>query len=156
VEDIASSEYLVRHHKIDRSPAPFFDLDEEKRLHTMLLILIRKGLINAAHDVSDGGLWTTLVEMALPRGLGFDIVTDSEVREDAFLFGEGTGPCRGNGERGQRDRVPGPDAGQPRALPAPGPRDQGQIRGGRCPLSAPSRKPARCTKEAIPKIMNEQ
>jgi len=91
VEDIASSEYLVRHHKIDRSPAPFFDLDEEKRLHTMLLILIRKGVINAAHDVSDGGLWTTLVEMGLPRGLGFDIVTDSEVREDAFLFGEGQG-----------------------------------------------------------------
>ena len=90
-EDIASSEYLVRHHKIDRSPAPFFDLDEEKRLHTMLLILIRKGVINAAHDVSDGGLWTSLVEMALPRGLGFDIVTDSEIREDAFLFGEGQG-----------------------------------------------------------------
>ena len=90
-DDIASSEYLVRHHKIERSPAPFFDLDEEKRLHTMLLILIRKGVINAAHDVSDGGLWTTLVEMGLPRGLGFDIVTDSEVREDAFLFGEGQG-----------------------------------------------------------------
>jgi phosphoribosylformylglycinamidine synthase len=48
-------------------------------------------VINAAHDVSDGGLWTTLVEMGLPRGLGFDIVTDSEVREDAFLFGEGQG-----------------------------------------------------------------
>ncbi|MCW5900611.1 MAG: phosphoribosylformylglycinamidine synthase subunit PurL [Flavobacteriales bacterium] len=91
VEDIACSEYLVRHHKIDRSPAPYFDIDEEKRLHTMLLMLIRKGLINAAHDVSDGGLWTTLVEMGLPRGLGFDIVTDSEIREDAFLFGEGQG-----------------------------------------------------------------
>jgi phosphoribosylformylglycinamidine synthase len=90
-DDIACSEYLVRHHKVDRSPAPFFDLDEERRLHTMLLILIRKGVINAAHDVSDGGLWTTLVEMGLPRGLGFDIVTDSEVREDAFLFGEGQG-----------------------------------------------------------------
>ena len=29
--------------------------------------------------------------MGLPEGLGFDIVTDSEVREDAFLFGEGQG-----------------------------------------------------------------
>lgn len=91
VEDIASSEYLVRHHKVDRSPAPYFDIDEEKRLHTMLLMLIRKGLITSAHDVSDGGLWTTLVEMGLPRGLGFDIVTDSEIREDAFLFGEAQG-----------------------------------------------------------------
>ena len=91
VDDIASSEYLLRHHRMERSPAPYFDIDEEKRLHTMLLILIRKGVINAAHDVSDGGLWTALVEMGLPRGLGFDIVTDSEVREDAFLFGEGQG-----------------------------------------------------------------
>jgi phosphoribosylformylglycinamidine synthase len=48
-------------------------------------------MINAAHDVSDGGLWTTLVEMGVPRGLGFDIVTDSEIRPDAFLFGEGQG-----------------------------------------------------------------
>ncbi|MFN3875805.1 MAG: AIR synthase-related protein, partial [Flavobacteriales bacterium] len=91
VDDIASSEYLVRIHGIQRSPAPYFDIDEEKRLHTMLLMLIRKGLINAAHDVSDGGLWVALVEMGLPRGLGFDVVTDSEVREDSFLFGEAQG-----------------------------------------------------------------
>ena len=91
VEDIACSEYLVRHHGVDRSPAPYFDLEEERRLHTMLLILIRKGLINAAHDISEGGLWATLVEMGLPRGLGFDVITDSEIRPDAFLFGEGQG-----------------------------------------------------------------
>ena len=91
VEDIASSEYLVMEHGIERSPAPYFDLDEEQRLHTQLLMLIREGLITAAHDVSDGGLWTALVEMGLPRGLGFDIITDSEVRPDAFLFGEAQG-----------------------------------------------------------------
>ncbi|MCB0792738.1 MAG: phosphoribosylformylglycinamidine synthase subunit PurL [Flavobacteriales bacterium] len=90
-DDMACSEYLLRHHGISRSPAPYFNIEEETRLHTMLLILIRKGVINAAHDVSDGGLWTTLVEMGLPNGLGFDIVTDSEVRPDAFLFGEGQG-----------------------------------------------------------------
>ena len=32
-----------------------------------------------------------MVEMGLPNGLGFDIVTDSEIRPDAFLFGEGQG-----------------------------------------------------------------
>ncbi|MBK8949605.1 MAG: phosphoribosylformylglycinamidine synthase subunit PurL [Flavobacteriales bacterium] len=90
-DDIACSEYLVRHHGIRRSPAPYFDLEEEGRLHTMLLMLIRSSVITAAHDVSDGGLWTTLVEMGLVNGLGFDIVTDSEVRPDAFLFGEGQG-----------------------------------------------------------------
>jgi phosphoribosylformylglycinamidine synthase len=29
--------------------------------------------------------------MALPRGLGFDIETDMDIRSDAFLFGEGQG-----------------------------------------------------------------
>ncbi len=90
-DDIACSEYLVRHHGIRRSPAPYFDLEEEGRLHTMLLMLIRSSVITAAHDVSDGGLWTTLVEVGLVNGLGFDIVTDSAVRPDAFLFGEGQG-----------------------------------------------------------------
>jgi len=91
VDDISSSEYLVRHHKVQNSPAPYFNLEEESRLHTMLLMLIRKGFINAAHDISDGGLFTTLVEMGLPRGLGFDIVTDSEIRPDAYLYGEAQG-----------------------------------------------------------------
>ncbi|MBL0043046.1 MAG: phosphoribosylformylglycinamidine synthase subunit PurL [Flavobacteriales bacterium] len=89
--DIACSEYLVRHHNVLRSPAPYFNLREEHLVHVVVRHLIKKGVISSAHDVSDGGLWTTLVEMALPNNLGFDIVTDSEVRTDAFLFGEGQG-----------------------------------------------------------------
>jgi phosphoribosylformylglycinamidine synthase len=50
--------------------------------------VIQKGLISAAHDVSDGGLFVTLVEMGLNRGLGFDITADADIRMDAFLFGE--------------------------------------------------------------------
>ena len=90
-EDIACSEYLVRHHNVLRSPAPYFNLKDEHVVHVVIHHLIKRGLITAAHDVSDGGLWTTLVEMGLPNGFGFDIVTDSEVRPDAFLFGEGQG-----------------------------------------------------------------
>ncbi|MBP6458868.1 MAG: phosphoribosylformylglycinamidine synthase subunit PurL [Crocinitomicaceae bacterium] len=91
VEDIASSEYLASYHKIQASPAPYFDLEKEYTLHQSLKGLIQNKLINAAHDCSDGGLFVTLAEMSFPRGLGFDIVTDSEVREDAFLFGESQG-----------------------------------------------------------------
>jgi phosphoribosylformylglycinamidine synthase len=90
-DDIACSEYLVRHHNVLRSPAPYFKMEEERVAQVVVAHLIKKGLINAAHDVSDGGLWTTLVEMGLPNGLGFDIVSDSDVRPDAFLFGEGQG-----------------------------------------------------------------
>lgn len=90
-EDIASSEYLATYHGVKASPAPYFNLDEEFETQRIVSQLIEHGLINAAHDVADGGLFVSLVEMSIPNELGFDIVTDSEVREDAFLFGEGQG-----------------------------------------------------------------
>ena len=90
-EDISSSEYLANYHGVKASPAPYFDLEEEFKMQEVVKTLINNDLINAAHDVSDGGLYVTLVEMSLNRNLGFDIVTDSEIREDAFLFGEGQG-----------------------------------------------------------------
>ena len=91
VNDIASSEYLATYHGIKVSPAPHFDLEKEYAMQNMVKGLIQNELINAAHDVADGGLYVTLVEMSFPRELGFDIVTDSEIREDAFLFGESQG-----------------------------------------------------------------
>jgi phosphoribosylformylglycinamidine synthase len=90
-DDIASSEYLVSYHGIKASPAPHFDLQKEWEVQEVVKGLIQDELINAAHDVSDGGLFVSLVEMSLPRNLGFDVVTDSEIRPDAFLFGEGQG-----------------------------------------------------------------
>jgi phosphoribosylformylglycinamidine synthase len=89
--DIASSEYLATYHGVKASPAPYFDLDKEYAMQHMVKGMIQNELVNAVHDVADGGLFVTLVEMSMPRELGFDIVTDSEVREDAFLFGEGQG-----------------------------------------------------------------
>ncbi|MEX1000482.1 MAG: phosphoribosylformylglycinamidine synthase subunit PurL [Crocinitomicaceae bacterium] len=87
-DDISSSEYLSAYHGVKESPAPYFELEKEYALQETLKGLIDKELINAAHDCSDGGLFIALMEMAMPNDLGFDIVTDSEVREDAFLFGE--------------------------------------------------------------------
>ena len=86
--DINSSEYLYSCLGVKNSPAPFFDIDEELKLHDCIKALIRNSFISSAHDVSDGGLFVTLCEMGLPNSLGFDIVTDSEIRRDAFLFGE--------------------------------------------------------------------
>ncbi len=87
-DDIGSSEYLSAIHGITASPAPYFDIEREHAVQKAVLGLIQKGIINAAHDVSDGGLYTTLVEMGLNRGLGFDITSDADVRLDSFLFGE--------------------------------------------------------------------
>ncbi len=86
--DIASSQYLSSYHKTKLSPAPYFDLEEESQVQQAVLSLIKKGLISSAHDVSDGGLFITLLESAMPGNLGFSISTDAEIRKDAFLFGE--------------------------------------------------------------------
>ena len=86
--DINSSEYLYSYCNVKNSPAPFLDLNEELQVQTLVKNLIAKGLIESAHDVSDGGLFITLLESALPNGLGFRIETDEDLRKDAFLFGE--------------------------------------------------------------------
>lgn len=86
--DINSSEYLYSYHKVKLSPPPYFDLDKEFALQEVIKKLIQNKLIVSAHDCSDGGLFITLLESAMPRGLGFDIITDIDFRKDAFLFGE--------------------------------------------------------------------
>jgi phosphoribosylformylglycinamidine synthase II len=90
-EDISSSEYLATYHGVKASPAPYFDLEKEFQLHKAIKGLISEGLVNAVHDVADGGLYVSLIEMSMPRELGFDIVSDADIRMDAFLFGEGQG-----------------------------------------------------------------
>jgi phosphoribosylformylglycinamidine synthase len=91
VNDIASSEYLVHYHGIEKSPPPYFDLEEEVRMQQVVKDLIRFSLVRSAHDVSEGGLFISLFESGMYHGLGFDITTDAEVRRDAFLFGEAQG-----------------------------------------------------------------
>ena len=87
--DIGSSEYIHKVQKVEYSPAPDFDLEEEVRLQGVLGGLIAKKLVRSAHDVSEGGLFVTLAESAFPRGLGFAVeACDPGIRKDAFWFGE--------------------------------------------------------------------
>ena len=86
--DLGSSEYLRVIHEVEFSPAPIFDLDEEFHIQYNLKKIIKKGMIESAHDISEGGLFAALIESALPNNLGFDIETDPNFRKDAYLFGE--------------------------------------------------------------------
>jgi phosphoribosylformylglycinamidine synthase len=86
--DISSSEYLSYVHMIHESAAPKFDLEYEMKMQAVVRELISRKLVSSAHDVSMGGLFTTLVECALPGALGFDVTSPAEIRGDAFLFGE--------------------------------------------------------------------
>lgn len=85
---ISSSEYLYSYHKVKNTPAPFFNLDEEYEVQKAVKTLITNKVIQSAHDCADGGLFITLLESAMPNGLGFDISSDEDIRKDAFLFGE--------------------------------------------------------------------
>jgi phosphoribosylformylglycinamidine synthase II len=86
--DISQSEYLVKVHGIEKSPAPYFSLEEEYANQEQLRMLIRKGCLNSAHDISEGGLFVCLMEKAMSSGFGFDITSDAAIRKDAYLFGE--------------------------------------------------------------------
>jgi len=79
---------------VEYSPGPNLDLDGEFAEQGEIKKLIRKRLVNSANDVSEGGLFTTLLESCLPRGLGFDVQanpTSVDIRDDAWWFGESQG-----------------------------------------------------------------
>jgi len=86
--DINSSEYLYNIHNVKHSPTPHFDLEEEFAIQKAVRDLVANKQIKSAHDVSDGGLFVSLIESAKERHLGFDITCKEGIRKDAFLFGE--------------------------------------------------------------------
>ena len=87
--DISCSEYLHKTRAVAFSPAPHFDLEEEFRLQQKLALIIKKKLIQSAHDVSEGGLFITLMESAFRNNLGFQVsAADGGIRKDAYWFGE--------------------------------------------------------------------
>ena len=69
---LAGSSYLeIIEGKVAGQPvAP--DLVTEKEAADAVRRMIRSGLVDTAHDVSDGGLLVALVEMALAGGTGFE------------------------------------------------------------------------------------
>lgn len=92
--DISSSEYLHKICGVEYSPAPHFDLEEEFEVQREVKKMIRKKLVSSAHDVSEGGLFTTLLECSLNRELGFTVQANpasADIRDDAWWFGESQG-----------------------------------------------------------------
>jgi phosphoribosylformylglycinamidine synthase II len=88
---LAASEYLAVLHRLEAGrPAPV-DLDRERAVHEAVRAALGAGLINAAHDCSEGGLAFTLLECCLPAAdatLGATIRLEPQGRLDALLFGE--------------------------------------------------------------------
>ncbi len=89
--DIGSSEYLHKLKNVAYSPAPYFDLDEELAVQEFVSAIIKEKRINSAHDISEGGLAVTLLESGFTNDLGFNVAAASELRKDAYWFGEAQG-----------------------------------------------------------------
>ncbi len=69
---------------------PQVDLDAERKLGDILIAGSRDGMISAAHDLSEGGLAQTLVEMCLSGETGARIVLPEGADPFVWLFSEST------------------------------------------------------------------
>jgi phosphoribosylformylglycinamidine synthase len=69
--------------------APHLNLDFEQKLHETILKGVDEKYFKSLHDVSDGGLITTLIEKAIFSGLGANISTQSFLgNKQEILFSE--------------------------------------------------------------------
>ncbi|MCH8040113.1 MAG: phosphoribosylformylglycinamidine synthase subunit PurL [Nitrospinae bacterium] len=94
-EDLGGTEYLKVVHSREQGSPPWINLETEKLLQACVLSLIREGLVQSAHDCSEGGLAVTLAESCLSpssgqdRPLGVRVqLSQNGLRRDALLFGE--------------------------------------------------------------------
>ena len=86
-ESLGSSEYLeLVHGKVTGSQQ--IDIATEKRVHACVIRACERGLLNSAHDCSDGGLAVALAESCILGNIGFKGKISVKDRLDAALFGE--------------------------------------------------------------------
>lgn len=67
---------------------PQIDLTKEAAVQKLVLTAIRQGLVNSAHDLSEGGLGVALAESCFGKGFGAQVALTSELRADVLLFSE--------------------------------------------------------------------
>jgi phosphoribosylformylglycinamidine synthase subunit PurL len=68
---------------------PELDLEQEAALQKAVIEVIQHGLVDSAHDCSDGGLAVALAEKAFPKGVGARLnVASGGLPAEFVLFGE--------------------------------------------------------------------
>jgi len=91
-QDLGGCEYLKQVHGMVGGDAPELELELEKALQFTVREMIGQGLINSAHDCSEGGLAVALAECCISnrtcmQGAVIDNL-DFDIRKDSVLFGE--------------------------------------------------------------------
>ena len=91
-EDLGGSEYVKVVHAREQGSPPYLSLETEHALHGCVLSLIHDGLLQSAHDCSEGGVAVALAESCISgpeRTLGAVVtLTRGRLRKDAVLFSE--------------------------------------------------------------------
>ena len=92
-EELGGSTWLAERRGLEAGRPPAVDLAHERRLAALLARGVAEGLIETAHDVSDGGLAVALAECCFTGGaeVGAEVALADTIRADALLFGESTG-----------------------------------------------------------------
>jgi len=68
---------------------PEIDLEKEAELQKAVISLIQQGLVESAHDCSEGGIGVALAEKAFPKGVGARVnIASGELPAEFALFGE--------------------------------------------------------------------
>lgn len=83
--NIGGSEFLRLFHKTFDGKIDTVDLDFERELQERILLVVEKGVVNAVHDVSDGGLLVAVSEMLVYGDLGAELTREFD---DVTAFGE--------------------------------------------------------------------
>jgi len=84
---LGGSEYLSVVHGLEVGAPPVLDIDAEKKLQAFLREAIDQGLLQSAHDISDGGLAVALAECCLSGNKGAEVDLAAPV-QGVHLFGE--------------------------------------------------------------------
>ncbi len=86
---LGGSQWLKSLHEQVAGRPTAVDLELEKRLQKLLRVLISEGLVNSAHDLSDGGLAVALAECCISGHIGAAVEIAGGSNRDLELFGEG-------------------------------------------------------------------
>ena len=88
-EYFVDSDYGRRYLHLVSDPVTMADDGETAQYISLILDSLQSADSIFCHTViGQGGLFGSLVRLAAPHGLGFDILSCREIRLDAFLFGE--------------------------------------------------------------------
>ncbi|MAL79606.1 MAG: phosphoribosylformylglycinamidine synthase II [Sneathiella sp.] len=86
--EMGQSLYLREIEGREEGAPPTVDLAKERKYGDYLRAMIEKGLVTAAHDISDGGLGVALAEMALAGNIGAELEIETDLPPHAALFAE--------------------------------------------------------------------